>query len=89
MRGVQSVIVLQSMCEMQQVLWEGSGLPRMPCSFGSMRNRRSQTLTIIGSAFKELRPYVVEINDVEVEALAVGVVGQGMGRGRKQQGMNG
>ena len=41
---------------------------------GSMRNRRSQKLTIIGSAFKELRPYVVEINDVEVEALAVGVV---------------
>ena len=54
-----------------------------------MRNRRSQKLTIIGSAFKDLRPYVVEINDVEEEALAVGVVGQGMGRGRKQQGMNG
>ena len=44
---------------------------------------------MIGSAFKELRPYVVEINDVEEEALAVGVVGQGMGRGRKQQEMNG
>ena len=41
---------------------------------GSVRNRRSQKLTIIGSAFKDLRPYVVEINDVEEEALAVGVV---------------
>ena len=56
---------------------------------GSMRNIRSQKLKIIGSAFNDLRPYVVEINDVEEEALAVGVVGQGMGRGRKQQGMNG
>ena len=54
-----------------------------------MRNRRSQKLTIIGSAFKDLRPYVVEINDVEEEALADVVVGQGMGQGRKQQGMNG
>ena len=48
-----------------------------------MRNRRSQKLTIIGSAFKDLRPYVVEINDVEEEALAEVLVGQGMGRGRK------
>ena len=52
---------------------------------GSMRNRRSQKLPMIGSAFKDLRPYVVEINDVEVEAFADVAVGQG----RKQQGMNG
>ena len=31
----------------------------------------------IGSAFKELGSYVVEINDVEVKAFAVVVVGEG------------
>ena len=40
---------------------------------------------MIGRAFKDLRPYVVEINDVEEEALAVGVVGQGMGEGENNK----
>ena len=31
----------------------------------------------VGSAFKELGPYVVEIYNVEVEAFAVAVVGGG------------
>ena len=31
----------------------------------------------VGSAFKELGSYVVEINDVEVKTFAVAVVGEG------------